>query len=230
MFGRCRVTASAYLITNVTAEMVSGGDVMSAHAVAGHDMEGWWSLTRDLFSAAVGKQNWGYRGGLHDGAYGWMPLRENELDFKRYLETPARTSGPSTTAYEVGYVPVVDIGLKTFSATYWNSNPATVGPNLVATAPILSLQIRVDSHIEFASQSQVATLRITPLTMMDLEKASTILAAAPLFTENWIHLNELWGKIKSAASRMASAGGKALLSAIASQAMQELAGVAALAL
>lgn len=113
---------------------------------------------------------------------------------------------------------------------YAGTNTTTTGFGNINTTiggTASMFQLRVDIHVEYVSNSQLCTMTISPHLATDFERCTMTLANVPLFTENWIHLEQLWNAIKNGGKVVlkagASAAGRALLSELA-------AGLAAVAL
>lgn len=223
MLENTRVTSHAALLTNTSPKFFRGGTILGARLQTGVNGAGWWDHTLSQIQTAAGHSTYGYRGDLANGAYTWMPLPDDVWDMQQYL---GRQSKTGITADEVARTyPRIPIDHEYgCHVIYWNA-PGE-GTALGSTSD-LSLLLRIDTHVEFISSSQLADLKVSIIGTDALTHATIALAAAPLFTENWTHLNELWGKIKAAGLRVATAGGKALASA----AMSELAaGLAVMAI
>lgn len=199
LFESVRVTSMAALVTNVTPSLSAGGDV---YGVRVPDGELWTDFSLSKVLTLSGAQRTAYRGPLKSGAYTWMELPDDYNRFRDCVVKPGQyvaNNGP-TVGLPAVYIndghPVHIIGW--FSPNYTSFTGSTT-----------RLQIRCDYHIEFVSSSQLAMNLVTPLKTDDLTDASIALANAPLFTENWVHLDQLWRSIKSTGAEMLKAGGKA---------------------
>lgn len=206
MLGKTRVTATSLLLTNVTPGITAGGDIYGAR-IADHFFN---TSPSDVIKAS-GAQRTGYRGFLAKGGYTWMEPDVDALKFQPYLITSPIDANRVVESYGT---PVID----------WTTLPAYCHA-FVVNAPMVSgvtsstiLQWRVDQHNEFISDSMLANNMTSHAPHDALTNATIVLADAPLFMENWVHVDQLWRAIKSAGFNMLKAGGKAALA----QGMREL--------
>lgn len=199
LFESVRVTSMATLITNVTPSLSAGGDI---YGIRIPDGENWFDFNVAKVLSLSGAQRTAYRGPLKSGAYSWMELPDDYNRFRDCMVKPGQFASVSVAQTSVPAVYLTDGHpvhiIVWFSPTYSNLTGSTT-----------RLQIRCDYHVEFVSSSQLANNLVTPLKTDDLTDASIALANAPLFTENWVHLDQLWRAIKTTGGEMLRAGGRA---------------------
>jgi hypothetical protein len=213
MYEECRVTAASVLLKNTTAQIYKSGDIYGAVLPE----EKMHRLTPNLITNAAGKRRTGYRGELAAGGYTWMEMPEAEnMAFRNCVpEVVGGTGNRETFFTTVGVARI---------AGYGNINVLYARPGFntgeeASQFTLPTFQLRVDQHLEFISESQLAMLAVSPFKLDDLMNASKALGNAPLITENFIHIKELWQKLKDGGRRVLAAGGRSLAMA----AMSELA-------
>lgn len=205
LYDSARVTAASMLVTNVTPELVRGGDVLGA---AFHGTDFWDTVSVPAILGVAGDAKYGYRGPFEKGCYTWIPMMDSDSLVFRSYNGLAVDRGAVVPYGRVTYR--VMRPTTQYHVVYWNAPVATFTAGSVMTARI---QIRVDWHQEFVSSDQLAVKAPTPYMVDDLAMANKTLAMTPCFTENWTHLAELWSKIKSIGSSVLKAGGRAAASA-----------------
>lgn len=222
MLENCRVNASSALLTNTTAKMFRGGTATGCKLGSRSTGGDWYSINQDAVDSAVGHPTHGYRGELEKGCYTWMEIPDDYFDFQPSLQSLSKLAATSTVTAVTGLpmTPIVPIDYSWGVHALLFTAPIDANPSVSQPATFL---LRVDQHLEFHTNSQFATLKATPLDVDAMRLASLTLVAAPLFTENWIHLNEIWSKIVGAGKTVLAAGGKAMVGA----AMKELVAAAA---
>lgn len=222
LYDEVRVTATSMLITNTTPEIYSGGDIFGAQVPEAYGIH---VLSTAAIDAASGKRHTGYRGRLLKGGYTWMQMPEpNQMAFRpSNFAVNLASMGTGSNEY-YSYYRISGYGVQ---HAFWCHAAIAGAQTDQAALARMTFQVRVDQHIEFISQDQLAMLSPSPFKPDDALNASKALGMAPLFTENWAHLDQLWGWLKASAGRVLAAGGRA----VAGAAMAELAsGLSVLAL
>lgn len=217
MFDQVRVNAAAMLLTNTTPELYKGGEIF---VTAVPEREGIGQMTVDGIRNSALKNRTGYRGPLAKGAYTWMEVPDSAMfGFKAaavYNSVRGRND-PSTATGSGAQKPIYRMtGYGMVHYIYYNATPDGLDTSLTQAA-VFQLQCRVDQHLEFISDSQLANLAPAELSVNDLNNACRALSTAPLGTENWAHLSELWSRIKSASMSVLKAGGRAAGAALLSE-------------
>lgn len=216
-----RVNAMGTLLTNVTPSLSLGGDVFGARISEGEDF---FEYNPSTLLSITGQVRTSYRGDLARGAYTWMELPDSYATFRHHTVKPGGANGPNMPP---GSAYSLTISIDGTGPVHAMCVIAPMSNGISSTDLATSLQLRCDYHVEFISSSQLANNAISSLPSDTLTNATMALANASLFTENWIHLDQLWKAIKQSGSTILRAGGTAM----ASTAMRELiAGVAGLGL
>lgn len=205
LWQNCRINAVSFLLKNTSAVDAQTGEVRIARLPPGvgiHD------FTTDTI-LAVSTQRRMYVGPLSQGAYTWLESPGADVPFRPATTTVQQIFGGKNRTL---IRPTVRLDMGITHVVLWRGAAET------SVLPPQTFTFRCDFHLEYVSDSPLATNAMTPLMTSDLELASKALAGAPLGTENWIHLEQIWKALKGGAIAV----GKAGASAAASAAMREL--------
>lgn len=187
VYENARTNCHAMLVTNRTPNLIKGG------AAYGAKMEGpdnLFTLPLTAIDAASAVARTGYSGEAAKGIYTWMEREPGDDDFR-----------PLTAGKGLSLVPLVELDeIKTFHWVKLATDPST---------GVSTFIVNIASHVEFKSEHQLAKLAPAACSISDLIFANRTLVNAPLFTENWIHLKQLWNGIQRVGKSMLVAGGTA---------------------
>ena len=200
IYTKARVNCHAMLMTNRTPTLVEGGEIYGAKMQPNGSFDN--TLLSSIDQAAALSKT-GYSGPAKNGMYTWMERGEADDNFVSYIATRNRDQYALQPFVLLDNIDVFHMAKVSTEAT---------------STPYNSFVINISTHLEFISTNQLAKLYPAVLTIRDLEFANGTLVNAPLFTENWVHLKQLWGGIKKVGRQMLAAGG----TAAAKVAMQEL--------
>lgn len=184
MLERCRVTASAITFTNTSAALSKSGTLQGARLYG----TGFFTdIPLSKVAQIAGNPNFGYYGPLEKGGYTFLPPPQDpESFFDGVLDT---ANGSLMNDYPVA-------SLDQMSDAHVYLAKAQTGDAVYQP----TYSYRCDYHIEFISESQLATCKITAMPAEAFTEATIILTSGRYFFENPSHLKQLWGWIKSAGS------------------------------
>jgi len=200
-----RTNSASVLLTNVTSDKDKEGTVYSATTDEG---EGWSDVDMKNVKVRSQSADTGYAGPLAKGSYTWF--------------RPSPSAAPSAAMAEsyvvadytgAAYYPMIQLDDTNVIHVQLISDPIT------STATCMLL--RASHHVEYTTAaSGIVQQERTTMSVAAYEEIAMALLRAPEFTENWIHLDQLWRAIKSGATTAVKAGmgaaAKAALSEIAS--------------
>lgn len=179
-----RVNASSLLITNTAAAIRKAGAVYGMR-VLGED-NSFTTLSIDEIKNGSAAQGIGYRGPLEKGLYTFLEPAEEMSKLRDYVDKrPAIGSYSGApilhcrSDYKSEHVVICEWPVET------NANTG------------VSLMFRYDQHLEFSTNSQLATLGISAAKVQEFTDATIALAAGSYFFENPSHLAQLWSWIKN---------------------------------
>lgn len=235
-----RVTSCAVLASNASPVLSMEGSVTAARLDEQSDyckaLDS--TLLQKVQSAHPSKR---YFGLLRLGSYMFSPLETEYLKFRDYS-----TPGGSVTANGENYginsattnIPILYTGYSVpFSVAYYQA-PARAPAGAITTSAT-SLNMRLEIHIEYRTQSPLLELGIARGEMSDVLSAQQLMAMIPYFYENPTHWENLvrrlhiaWRTIRPYAPQLALGMGRAAGAAFpeAAPVMHALGGLAAMKL
>lgn len=192
LFSKARVNAMSALMTNTTATAYAEGDVFTCASIG--DMP-WFNADRVSLKRSSQAKG-GYVGPLKKGAYTWFPpSQDKSLDSFAELQ-----DGTKDYLAAVGWqgFPRHFLGDDVYHTMILvDQDPTNISQFL----------LKIHMHVEFAHESsEWFDRQPSMLTTAALDEVALSLAKAPVFTENWIHLAQLWQAIKRGAAEVARAG------------------------
>lgn len=201
-----RTNAAAVLVTNVTKYANLEGTV---HSCAFSDSSDWSGVSvNNLKSMAMTKQ--GYTGTLDKGAYTWFRPEGSTSTDSQFVQLGSYSTpwGPLPARY-----PMIRLSDRTPLHVV-----LLVDTDISTTSTFL---VRWNYHLEFTADSNGAmTFEDSTMTAAAHDEVYMVLLRAAEFTENWIHVTQLWNAIKRGASIALHAGmgaaARAAISEIAS--------------
>lgn len=197
MLERCRVTSAAVTLTNTSAALAKSGTLQGARLYG----TGFFTdVPLEKIGQIAGNPTFGYYGPLEKGGYTFLPPPQDpETFYDSILDT---ANGSLSADY-----PVASLDQMEDAHVFWARTNS--GDGSFSTSYLPSYSYRCDYHIEFISESQLATCRITAMPSQVFTEATIILTSGRYFYENPSHLKQLWGWIKSAGSLALRAAGSA---------------------
>lgn len=176
-----RVNASSLLISNTAAAIRKAGSVYGMRVLG--EESTFSLLTVDGIKLGSGAEGIGYRGQLAHGAYTFLEPTESMIPLRDHIETNQRGDPDYEPKYQFPYSRV-DYANEHVLVLEW---PTETNANTG-----VSIMYRFDQHLEYNSNSQLATLGISADRVEEYTNATITLGAGDYFFENPSHLQQLW--------------------------------------
>lgn len=193
-----RVNASSLLISNTAAAIRKAGSVYGMRVLG--EESTFSLLTVEGIKLGSGAEGIGYRGQLAHGAYTFLEPTENMITLRDHIETNQRGDPDYDPKYQFPYSRV-DYANEHVLVLEW---PTETNANTG-----VSVMYRFDQHLEYNSNSQLATLGISADRVEEYTNATITLGAGDYFFENPSHLQQLWQWILKTGKEALLAGGMA---------------------
>lgn len=209
-FENTRVTASAFLATNVTSVLNKEGTILGARL----DYD---TLERGIpaFASSEVREiaqkvhpSKRYYGPLEHGGYTFSPYESKNLQFRRYRFIGKQTDRPTFSSAVTDIVPILYVNEVPVSVMYFDDRDSSASSQLA---------VRAEVHLEFRTDSPLFDVQATSNIESDLLLAQQVMANLPYFYENPAHfkmikdyMNRVWKRLRPFAPALIRAGGTAL--------------------
>lgn len=178
---KCRLNSSAMLVSNTSSALLKSGTIYGCRLLGRNSL--WTHTSLAEIKAAAGSFATGYRGPAEKGIYTFMEpddrlftLNDHTMLLNNGVHALNVTQWPySRTDMSTAHVILVEI-------------PTTTG----TLGGSWSLSVRVDSHLEYFSNSMLANLGISGDPVEDYTNATIALSAGCYFFENPTHMRQIW--------------------------------------